>query len=62
MTAKQQQTLDTKKHTGVDQQAEDPLAAIKLMRLQQLAVCKLKTAAEMQAMQEKKQAFKEQKN
>ncbi|WP_372763224.1 hypothetical protein [Pseudoalteromonas sp.] len=28
----------------------DPLAEIKAMRLQQLAVCKLKTAKEMQAM------------
>ncbi len=30
--------------------AEDPLAAIKTMRLEQLAVCRLKTAEEMQAM------------
>jgi hypothetical protein len=37
-----------KNQTGLA--AEDPLAAIKTMRLQQLAVCRLKTAAEMQAM------------
>lgn len=52
---KQQQTLlgddnelDARSLAGLA--AEDPLAAIKTMRLQQLAVCRLKTAAEMQAM------------
>lgn len=32
--------------------AEDPLAAVKNMRLQQLAVCRLKSAEEMQAMRD----------
>ena len=32
---------------------DDPLAAVKAMRLQQLAVCRLKTAAELQAMRDK---------
>ncbi|CAM3682664.1 hypothetical protein [Rheinheimera salexigens] len=36
----------------IDNQADDPLAAIKAMRLAQLAVCRLKTAEEMQAMAE----------
>ena len=37
-------------HSGV--QAEDPLAAFKALRLEQLAVCRLKTAQEMQAMRD----------
>lgn len=37
--------------TGV--QAEDPLVAIKNMRLEQLAQCRLKSAEEMQTMREK---------
>ncbi len=32
--------------------ANDPLAAIKTMRLQQLAVCRLKSEQEMQAMRD----------
>lgn len=32
-------------------QIEDPLAAIKIMRLEQLAVCRLKASKEMQAME-----------
>ncbi|MBU2966360.1 hypothetical protein Q4508_14665 [Amphritea sp. 2_MG-2023] len=32
---------------------DDPLAAIKKMRLEQLAVCRLKTEKELQAMQDK---------
>lgn len=34
------------------QPADDPLAAIKRLRLEQLAVCRLKTEQEMQAMRE----------
>ncbi|MCK9466160.1 MAG: hypothetical protein M0Q29_09765 [Thiopseudomonas sp.] len=33
-------------------QTDDPLAAIKNMRLEQLAVCRLKTEEEMQAMRD----------
>ena len=33
-------------------QADDPLAAIKQMRLEQLAVCRLKSEEEMQAMRD----------
>lgn len=33
-------------------QAENPLAAIKALRLEQLAVCRFKTAQEMQAMRD----------
>ncbi len=36
----------------VNVQAEDPLAAIKQMRLEQLAMCRLKSDEEMQAMRE----------
>lgn len=39
--------------TGV--QADDPLAAIRELRLGQLAVCRLKSEEEMQAMREKLQ-------
>ncbi len=35
------------------EQADDPLAAIKELRLGQLAVCRLKSAEEMQAMRDK---------
>ena len=35
------------------EQADDPLAAIKELRLGQLAVCRLKSEDEMQAMREK---------
>ena len=37
------------------EQADDPLAAIKELRLGQLAVCRLKSEEEMQAMREKLQ-------
>lgn len=39
--------------TPVGVQMDDPLAAIKAMRLEQLAMCRLKTAQEMQAMRNK---------
>ena len=35
-----------------DKSLDDPLAAIKSMRLEQLAVCRLKTEKEMQAMKQ----------
>lgn len=37
-------------------QTDDPLAAIKDLRLEQLAVCKLRSEKEMQAMREKLKA------
>lgn len=40
-------------------QADDPLAAIKALRLEQLAVCRLKTAQEMQRMRDKTQSNKD---
>ena len=40
-------------HAGA--QKDDPFAAIKNMRLEQLAQCRLKSAEEMQAMREKSQ-------
>ncbi|WP_205340780.1 hypothetical protein [Denitrificimonas caeni] len=40
-------------------QADDPLAAIKALRLEQLAVCRLKTTQEMQRMRDKTQSNKD---
>lgn len=39
-------------HAQVGMPTDDPLAAIKQMRLEQLAVCRLKTEEEMQAMRD----------
>ncbi|WNO59414.1 hypothetical protein [Rheinheimera sp. MMS21-TC3] len=51
-TTNEKQTDDSLayENSQTELKAADPLATIKDMRLQQLAVCRLKTAEELQAM------------
>lgn len=48
-------SLEYEKAQAEMQSDDDPLAAIKAMRLEQLAVCRLKSEQEMQAMRDKSQ-------
>lgn len=50
-------SLDYEKAQG-GLQTDNPLAAIKALRLEQLAVCRLKTAQDMQNMRDKAQSNK----
>lgn len=48
-------SLEYEKAQAEMQSDDDPLAAIKTMRLEQLAVCRLRSEQEMQAMRDKSQ-------